>query len=110
MKRLVVLVALAGLALAAAAPAAGAQKMLSISKASRVTEKVAERDCRSDPDCESSDSANCRRLAPRRVSCVASKLGTDEEGDYQCDRLVIVRLKDNGKTKHAAGKPSCFQV
>ncbi len=110
MKRLVVLVALAGFVLTALTAPAAAQKVLSISKASGVAEKVAERDCRRDSSCEQADVANCRRLAPRRVSCIASTVGRDGGSDYQCDRLVIIRLKGSGKTKHAAGKPSCYDV
>jgi hypothetical protein len=112
MSRLTIPLALAALAVAshASAPTAGAAKVLSIGKATAVTKGVAKRDCRRDEDCESSNAANCRRLAPRRVSCVASNVGTDAEGAYQCDRLVIVRLKTGGGLKHAAGEPSCFRV
>jgi hypothetical protein len=93
-----------------AAPGARAERRLSIGKAAEVTERVAKRDCRRDPDCTDHEAGNCRRLARRRVSCVASIFGTDADGPYRCDRLVIVRLRDGGGTKHAAGKPSCFDV
>ncbi|MGI8461883.1 MAG: hypothetical protein ACR2OC_09665 [Solirubrobacterales bacterium] len=97
------------LALLAAAPASGAD-VLSIGKASKETKELAERDCRRDSDCKVADAANCRRLASRRVSCVASNVGTDKKGDYQCDRLVIVRLSDDGDLKRAAGDPSCYRI
>ena len=96
-------------ALVLAAPAS-AGKVLSMRKAARVTKEVAERDCRRDSNCETSDAANCRRLAPRRVSCVASYVGTDRDGAYQCDRLVLVRLRQDGDLKHAAGERSCYDV
>ena len=89
---------------------ASAEKVLSIRKAAKVTKRVAQRDCRRDSNCETSDAANCRRLAPRRVSCVASYGGTDGAGAYQCDRLVLVRLRQDGDIKHAAGKRSCYDV
>lgn len=112
MPRATIPLALAALAVAAlaTAPSAGAAKVLSIGKATEVTKGVAKRDCRRDEDCESSNAANCRRLAQRRVSCIASNVGTDADGAYQCDRLVIVRLKSGGGLKHAAGKPSCYDV
>jgi hypothetical protein len=94
----------------ALAPAAGAAKVLSIGKASKVAQRVAERDCDDDPNCEASNAANCQREAPRRVRCIASRVGSDAEGAYQCDRMVLVRLKAGGGTKHAAGKPSCYRV
>jgi hypothetical protein len=94
----------------ASAPDASAAKVLSIAKATEVTRAVAERDCRRDENCEAANATNCRRLAPRRVSCVASNVGTDAEGAYQCDRLVIVRRKSGGGTRHAAGRPSCYRV
>ena len=109
-KRLALVCALGALALALVASPASAGRTLSIAKASGVAEEVAKRDCRRDADCVESNAANCRRLAPRRVSCVASKTGTDEQGDYQCDRLVIVRLRSGGGLKHAAGEPSCYRV
>jgi hypothetical protein len=104
-------IASAVLAMALAlAPAANADKVLSMRQAAGVTKDVAKRDCKRDDDCEASDAANCRRLAPRRVSCVASYTGTTREGAYQCDRLVIVRLQNDGELKHAAGKRSCYDV
>ena len=107
----VILAALAALLVAAvAAPPAGAAEVLSIGKAAEVTKRVAKRDCRRAENCDASNAANCRRLAPRRVSCVASIVGTDAEGRYQCDRLVIVRQRSDGGTRHAAGRPSCFGV
>jgi hypothetical protein len=109
-KRVALAGALVALVLALLATPASAGRTLSISKASNVTEDVAKRDCKRDKDCEESNAANCRRLAPKRVSCVASNVGTDEKGAYQCDRLVIVRLKGSGGTKHAAGEPSCYRV
>jgi hypothetical protein len=92
------------------APGAGAAKVLSIGKATKVAQKVAERDCEDDPTCDTSNAANCQREAPRRVRCIASIVGDDAEGSYQCDRMVLVRLKSGGGTKHAAGKPSCYRV
>ena len=108
--RLLIPIALVGLLALALAPSASAGKVLSIGTATDITKGVAKRDCKRDRDCEASDAANCRRLAPRRVSCVATNVGTDDEGAYQCDRLVIVRLKSGGGLKHAAGKPSCYQL
>jgi hypothetical protein len=112
MRGLATVLALAALLVLASAtvPEARAAKVLSIREATEVTKRVAERDCRRDASCEASNAANCRRLAPRRVSCVASNVGTDAGGPYQCDRLVIVRLARGGDTKHAAGKPSCYDV
>ena len=104
------MIALAGFTGLALAPAASAGKVLSIGEASNVAQKVAKRDCRRDEDCEASSAANCRREAPRRVRCIASNVGTDDEGDYQCDRMVLVRLKRGGGTRHAAGKPSCYRI
>jgi len=109
-RRTLFLIALAGLAALALAPAASAGKVLSIGKASGVAQKVAKRDCRRDENCRTSNAANCQREAPRRVRCIASNVGTDDEGDYQCDRMVLVRLRSGGSVKHAAGEPSCYRV
>ena len=109
-RRAIICVALVALCGALPAPAAQAEKILSVSDASRVTKKVARKACRRDENCTDSDAANCRRLAPRRVSCVASIVGADRSGPYQCDRLVLVRLRDDGELKHAVGKPSCYDV
>jgi hypothetical protein len=104
------LACLLGLAALVFTAPAGAGKVLSMRQATDVTKGVAKRDCRRDPNCERSDAANCRRLAPRRVSCVASYVGSDRDGAYQCERLVLVRLRDDGGLRHAAGNRSCYDV
>lgn len=110
MKRLLLTIALLAIAVAVFAPAAQAERVLPISDAADLTKRVAKRDCKRDENCTTSDAANCRRLTPRRVSCVASNVGADRDGEYQCDRLVIVRLRNNGSLRHAKGKPSCYDL
>ena len=102
---------LIGAAVLVVLPPAGAMagKRLSIAKAKTRTEHVARDWCERKRDCSGSGAFNCRRLAPRRVSCVASIAGREGNGTYQCDRLVIVRLRREGGLKHAAGKPSCSE-
>ena len=107
-RRLIVLAAATvSIALIPAPASTEAGKRLSIAKASTRTEHVARDWCERKRDCTGSGAFNCRRLAPRRVSCVASIAGRDYGGNYQCDRLVIVRLRREGGIKHAAGKPRC---
>ncbi len=110
MTRLRLICLFAVLGLLAVAPAAEAGKVLSIRTAAKVTKKVAKRDCNRDRHCEDFNAANCRRQAPRRVSCVASYSGASKEGAYQCDRLVLVRLRADGDLKHAKGKRSCYEI
>lgn len=100
----------AATALVPAPATAEAGKRLSIAKASTRTERVARDWCERKPDCTGSGASNCRRLAPRRVSCVASIAAKDYGGNYQCDRLVIVRIRREGGLKHGAGKPRCYST
>ena len=110
LRRAVPALALALLVALMAAVPASAGRVLSVGKATKVTQRVAERDCRRDRHCEASNAANCRREATRRVRCIASIVGTDERGDYQCDRVVLVRLRRGGGVRRAAGERSCFRV
>lgn len=111
MKKVLIVLAMAALMSVSLAATAQAGKVLSGKKANAVTQNVALKDCRKKAGCQLYGSANCRRQAITRISCLAVIEGTASGANFQCTRLVIVKLKRKTQTvAWATGNQDCYNI
>ena len=100
MKRVLLFMALAGIAICGALAANASAHVLTIKAASTKSFYYANRACNSDPACDRYGVLNCSRQQVHVVICnIFNDRNTAAQGRYRCTRLVRVAYRTAYSTK-----------